>query len=101
MTWQIVLDVIQDVRGSVGMYLFIIEEAIQTLGMAMYLLYKAQKYDDVRTLGEWILNEVINPAIDFNNTYGVVAYPLNQCYDVFYKAAKKNIQTYLDVVKGK
>ena len=99
MAWSIALDVIQDVRGSIAMYLFIIEEAIQTVGMACYLNYKANRLEAVRDLAKWILDNIINPAIDFNNTYGSVAYPLNLAYNVFYHAAKRNMETYLELCR--
>jgi len=97
--WQIALDVVQDVRGSIAMYLFIIEEAIQTVGMACYLNYKANRLDAVRELAKWILDNIVNPAIDFNNTYGHVAYPLNLAYNVFYQSAKRNMETYLELTR--
>jgi len=93
--WTIALDVIQDVRGSIAMYLFIIEESIQTVGMACYLLTKANRKEDARDIARWAIDNIIDPALQFNETYGGVAYPLNMSYDVFYKSAKKNFETYL------
>jgi len=100
-TWTIALDVIEDVRGSVAMYLFIIEESIQTLGMACYLLAKQERWNDLLDLANWIIANVINPAIDFNNTYGMVAYPLNMAYDTFYKASKTNMENYIKIAQSK
>lgn len=97
MSWQLALDVIQDVRGSVAMYLFIIEEAIQTVMMAVYIANKAGQYEKMIELATYVKNEVIEPAILFNNTYGAVAYPLNMSYDVFYKSAKRTTETYLEL----
>jgi len=93
--WTLALDVIEDVRGSIAMYLFIIEEAIQTLGMACYMSYKAKNMALARELAQYGIDNVINPAIEFNNAYGFIAYPLNMAYDVFYKNAKKTFETYL------
>jgi len=101
MAWEIVLDVIQDVRGSIAMYLFIVEEAIQTAGMACYLLHKHKKLEECRETAQYILDNIINPAIDFNNRYGAIAYPLNMAYDVFYKSAKTSMETYLKVTEKK
>lgn len=95
MSWKIALDVIEEVRGSIAMYLFIIEEAIQTAGMACYLLQKAQDYEALMSTASWILNNLINPAIDFVNTYGAPAYPLNQAYYTFYNSAKLTMETYI------
>jgi len=97
--WTIALDVVQDVRGSIAMYLFILEEAIQTVGMSVYLMHKANMDEEVRSQAKWILDEIINPAIEFNNTYGMLAYPLNQAYSTFYESAKRNMETYLKVTK--
>lgn len=95
--WTIIIDIVEDVRGSIGMYLFIIEEAIQTIGMANYLAYKAGKMERVKEIAQWTIDEVIDPAINFNNIYGYIAYPLNQAYAVFYDAARKNMETYLEM----
>jgi len=100
-TWTIALDVIEDVRGSVGMYLFIIEESIQTLGMACYLLAKEQRWNDLLDLANWIIANVINPAIDFCNNYGAIAYPLNQAYATFYNASKINMENYIKIAQSK
>ena len=100
-TWTIALDVIEDVRGSVAMYIFILEESIQTLGMACYLLAKEQRWNDLLDLANWIIANVINPAIDFNNTYGGVAYPLNMAYDTFYRASKTNMENYIKIAQEK
>jgi len=99
--WEIALDVIQDVRGTLGMYLFIIEEAIQTVGMACYLNWKEGNYSKVLEIANYVLDEIINPAIDFNNTYGWAAVPLNLAYGVFYKAAKTTMENYIEQAKQK
>jgi len=93
--WTIAIDIIQDVRGSIAMYMFIIEEAIQTIGMACYLLYKHKKYSDLKEVAKWALDNLVNPAIDFAETYGHVAYPLEMAYKAFYQASKKNFENYL------
>ena len=81
------------------MYLFIIEESIQTVGMACWTLYKANRISEVRELAQWVLNEIIDPAIVFNEQYGKVAYPLNEAYGVFYEASRKNMETYLKLTQ--
>jgi len=93
--WKIALDLVQDVRGTLGMYLFIIEEAIQTVGMACYLNWKEGNYSKVIEVANYVLDEIINPAIDFCATYGSATYPLNIAYDVFYKAAKTSMENYI------
>ena len=93
--WEIALDIIEDVRGSIAMYLFIIEEAIQTAGMACYLLYRMKKYDECKNTAQWVIDNLIDPALEFVNTYGYAAYPLNMAYETFYKSARKTMETYL------
>ena len=97
--WKVALDLVQDVRGTLGMYLFIIEESIQTVGMACWTLYKANRISEVRELAQWIIDEIIEPAIVFNETYGKVAYPLNEAYGVFYESSRKNMETYLKLTE--
>jgi len=99
--WQIALDVVQDVRGSIAMYLFIIEEALQTLGMACYLYQKANMKESVRNLAKWAIDNVVDPAIEFNNTYGAAAYPLNMAYDTFYHSSRISFQTYIHITEKK
>jgi hypothetical protein len=94
---KIALDIIEDVRGSVAMFMFIIEEAIQTIGMACYLAMKKQQYDKVIEYANFAINELINPAIDFANSYGNFAYPLHFAYLAFYESAKKTFQNYIDL----
>lgn len=100
-TWMIALDLIQDVRGSIAMYMFIIEEAIQTVGMSCYILYKDEKYAECLQLAHWILNNIIEPALGFAETYGHAAYPLEISYKVFYQASKKNMLTYIERCNAK
>lgn len=99
--WKIGLDLIQDVRGSIAMYMFIIEEAIQTVGMSCYLLYKDEQYQECLNLAHWILNNIVEPALGFADTYGHVAYPLEASYKVFYQSAKKNMLTYISRCNAK
>lgn len=83
------------------MYMFIIEEAIQSGGMAVYLLYKSNRYEDALKMAQWLLDNLINPALDFVRAYGHAAYPLNMCYETFYTVAKRNMETYIDLCRRK
>ena len=93
--WAIALDLIQDVRGSIAMFLFIIEEAIQTVGMSCYLLYKEEKWAECLEVATYIKNRIIEPSLEFVDSYGQVAYPLNISYKIFYESAMKNVETYI------
>jgi len=95
--WTIALDIIEDVRGSIAMYMFIIEEAIQSVGMAAYLSYRANQIDKAKEIAQWSLDELILPAQDFADTWGYPAYPLNESYKMFYLAAEKTMRTYLEL----
>lgn len=97
MIWQIALDIIQDVRGSIAMYMFIIEESVQTVGMACYLSWKQGEKEKARDLASWAIANVIEPALDFVHTYGSPAYPLNISYDVFFTSSLKTFQNYLEL----
>lgn len=94
---SIAIDLIEDVRGSIGMFMFIIEEAIQAISMACYLAYKKQQYDKVIEYANFAINELIDPAINFANSYGNLAYPLQYAYLAFYESSKKTLQNYIDL----
>lgn len=98
--WTLILDVIQDIRGTLGMYMFIVEESMQTVGMSLWQLYKAEMYGEVRNTAQWCLDNIINPAIEFCETYGKACYPLNMAYLLFFESSKRNVETYLDLTKG-
>ena len=91
----IAIDLIEEVRGSIAMFMFIIEEAIQTIGMACYLAYKKQQWDKVIEYATYAINELIDPAIEFADTYGNFAYPLHFAYKAFYETSKKTMENYI------
>ncbi len=93
--WEFALDTVSDVRSFVAMFMFINEEAVQTVGMACYMLQKTEQWAGVIETAQYALDNLINPAIDFCATYGYVAVPLNMAYDAFFKAAQKSMQTYI------
>lgn len=94
--WKLALDVIEDVRGSIAMFMFILEEAVQTAGMACYLYKKAELNEKAAELAQWIIDEILNPALDFVDNYGIFAYPLNEAYKQFFLAAKQSMQAYIN-----
>jgi len=98
--WTIALDVVQDVRSSVAMFMFIIEEAIQTAGMACYVLYKNQKWEALKSAAQQTIDNLILPGIDFVNNYGAAAIPLNTAYSAFYNQAKTTFETYIAVANA-
>ena len=94
---NIAIELIEEVRSSIAMYMFIVEESIQTIGMACYLAYKKQQWDKVMEYANYAINELINPAIEFANLYGNFAYPLHFAYLAFYESAKKTMRNYIDL----
>ena len=83
-------EVFQDIRGAIGMYMFIIEESIQTANMGNWILFKAGLYDKMKENITYIRNLLAQPLKDFSNgPVGYVAYPLNICYSLFADATLK------------
>jgi len=97
--WKIAYDVIKDVRGTMIFYFFIIEEAIQSVSFACYLLNKAGMKEDVRTYAQWCIDNLIDPAIETLGPLGVMIYPMQIAYDLYYKSAKKLMETYLKITE--
>lgn len=96
MTWQIAIDLIEEVHGTIAMYMFILEEACQTAGMACYLYKEAEMPDKAAEVANWVINNIIDPAIDFADTYGNLAYPLQISYKLFYQSARKAMEAYIN-----
>lgn len=95
--WKIALDMVEWVHGTIGMFMFILEEAAQTAGMACYVAKREGQDDLVKSIADYAIREICDPGIDFCNTYGAAAYPLHMAYKEFFTAAKKTFQTYLEV----
>jgi len=86
-------EVFEDIRGAVGMYMFIIEESIQTANMGNWILFKAELYNEMKENIEWIRSELANPLKDFcENPVANVAYPLNLSYAMFAEATLKSLE---------
>jgi len=85
--WKIgeeVFDVFMDVRGAVAMFMFIIEEAIQTAGMASWIFYKEGMIDEMKENELWIKDNLAIPLKEFaESPSGYIAYPLNEAYKQF------------------
>ena len=80
-------EVFEDVRSAISMYMFIIEEAIQTANMANWILWKVGAYDEVKYMINWIRDNLANPLLDFSKgEVAMLAYPMNLAYEAFAKA---------------
>ena len=95
--WTVALEGLEDVRGTLIFYGFIVEEAIQAAGFACWILRSAKRYDEAAEKAAWTLEFLILPAIDFFHRYGVVTYPMNQSYIAFYEASKRLMETYVSL----
>lgn len=93
--FTIVLGKIEWVHGTVGMFMFILQESAQTLGMACFISIRNDRLDLAKELASYAITEICDPAIDFCNNFGWAAYPLHMAYREFFKAARKNFETYL------
>lgn len=91
--WTIALDAVQEVRGSIAMFMFIIEESMQGIGMANWIAYKAEDWELLLSNVQYGRNQLLIPALDFVQKYGAVAYPLNLAYETFYKSFEKSLDT--------
>lgn len=87
-------DVFMDARGMVTFYMFIMEEASQTIGIAAYLAHKAGNAAAVASLKATALDEIITPAKEFTATVGLVAFPMNQAFAAYFSAAEKVMEFY-------
>ena len=104
MTWWLIgkeiWEVFQDVRGAVGMFMFILEESIQTAGMASWILYKEGMIDDAKENEEWIKNNLAIPLKEFaESPSGYIAYPLNEAYKSFAEAAIRKAEQFQKLKK--
>ena len=88
--WNIgkeVFDVFMDVRGAVAMFMFIIEEAIQTVGMVSWIYYKEKKIEKMKENERWIKDNLATPLKEFaESPSGYIAFPLNIAYKKFAEA---------------
>ena len=99
--WTVALDLLEDARGTLTFYGFIIEEAIQSAGFACWILRGAGKHEDAADKAQWCIAELINPAIQFFNTWGHITFPMNQAYLAFFEASKRTMETYIQVKESK
>jgi hypothetical protein len=82
-------DVFNDIRGMVIFYLFILEEAAQTAGMACYMCYKDNRTTQAAEHAQWIKDNITTNGRTFAQTIGLVAYPMNDAFITYFDAADK------------
>lgn len=92
--WTIALDVVKDVRSSIAMFLFIIEESMQSIGMANWIAFKDEDFETVLNNVAWSRENLLEPALDFVKNFGAPAFPLNIAYETFYKTFDENLKVF-------
>lgn len=102
--WTLVIEQLMNlttfVHGTVGMFMFILEELTQALAMACYNYKQVQNWNKVIEVANYAIYEVINPAIEWINTYGHLAYPLNDAYREFFTGARKTFESYITLAQN-
>ena len=99
---SIIWDVVEDLRGTAAMMMFIFEEAIQTCGMALYLAVKEgmwRQASEVEAFERYYLAESL---LDLSTHWAAnAAFPLNRAYEAFARATLKALDTYRDLIRKK
>jgi len=94
----IAVDVLKEVYGTLQMFLFIHEEAVQTIGMGLWLSFQAQDKEAVNELADYGLNEIIWPSLGWIAAYGHLCFPNDIAYTEFFLAAEKSFLRYKELV---
>jgi len=82
-----------DFRSAIAMYMFILEESIQTANMGNWIMFKAGLYDKMKENGEWIKTNLAYPLKSFcESAVGAMAFPLNESYKLFAEATLKSLE---------
>ena len=87
----------EKVNSIVAFFMFIIEESIQTVSLAIYLSNKAGNMEQMKELAQYNLNELILPLKDFANKQGYVGFPMNLAFRRFAEASEKAMNYYLSL----
>lgn len=93
-------DIVQDVRGTTMMLMFIVEEATQTAMMGEYIAMKEGLNSEAMQLNIWIRTYLSGQLWNLcDSNWSLVAYPLNNAYGLFAQATNKTLDIYTAVVK--
>ena len=92
-------DAFEKINSVVAFYMFIIEEAIQTVSMAVYLSQKAGNTEKMKELAQWNKTELIIPLKDFSDDVGYLGFPMNLAYKKFAEASEKAMNYYISLVE--
>lgn len=87
----------EKVNSVVAFYMFIVEESIQTVSLAIYLSNKAGNTEKMKELAQWNKTELIDPLADFSNGAGYLGFPMNLAFAKFAEASDKAMDYYLSI----
>lgn len=87
----------EKINSVVSFYMFIIEESIQTISLAIYMSNKAGNTQKMKELAQWNLNELVNPLKQFCDGAGYLGFPMNLAFKKFAEATEKAMQYYLSL----
>lgn len=88
-------DVFQDARGMVIFYMFILEEAAQTLSLGAYMANRDNDKTTCQQLAQFNKDNVLAYGKDFASTIGIIGYPMNEAFSAFFDATDKVMDYYL------
>ena len=93
-------DIVQDVRGTVAMCMFILEEATQTAMMGEWIAIKEELNEEAIGLNLWISQYLAQQLLDLSGSaFANAAYPLNLAYGMFASATFKTLEIYTALIK--
>ena len=87
----------EKINSVVAFYMFIIEESIQTVSLAIYLSQKAGNTEQMKQLAQYNLNELINPLKEFCDGAGYLGFPMNLAFKKFAEASEQAMNYYLSL----
>jgi len=94
-------DAFEKINSVVAFYMFIIEESIQTVSMAVYLSNKAGNKEMMKQLAQYNLNELINPLKEFCDGTGYLGFPMNLAFKKFAEASEQAMNYYISITEEK
>lgn len=97
--WTVAVDLLKEAYGTLQMFVFILEESQQSMGMAIYLSYQAGDYAECKELAQYALSEIINPALEWIDRYGYVIIPNDMAYREFFLASKKSMERFISLCR--
>ena len=93
-------DIVQDVRGTVAMCMFIMEEATQTAMMGEWIAIKEEMNEEAIDLNLWISQYLATQLLQLTDSpWSNAAYPLNLAYGLFASATFKTLEIYTALIK--